>query len=433
MEFRNWFNEESFFDKIKQYVLGHMLVEQNRIVFSFPKYTDLVTNLPQYKQNSSSVAFSKPQPAMSLSAHTSYNGTVYSEKEGTTKVGGAVKALKMLSNPQWSQQKWRSFEGTIGHDLPKFAAPLGFLFEVEIYLYFLVERKMVDRDDNEVVGSIQFMKTKRKRYMSEIQLAVKDKNKSDGLFYMVQTHAKDLAEQIYNRSVKILKCSPIQCMYTGGEGEFVAQRNDPADMILYCGKQKSGIGWSVKLTSETKTHIMTATALSAYKLLGGGDEDGFREELESANAGVHHWDYFKRLNEVVVSNLEKVAEVNFTNNPSKFVFLLNDLLSGKALRGRYDTYVAVRNYTSPSMGSADWSGNIRKDFIATDDTKGKLRARTEAEVTVEVPPGRTYVLLRYKVAGGSHYGTCILFEPRIGADGSPRIMVKATNLTTDRR
>lgn len=411
MDFRNWLQLEEILKAAKQHVLSTLRVEEGFVRFSFPaNYTQLVSRPVQQ-------ATAPQQQSMALAAGTIHSGEPVNEaREGGTKDVGAMKALQQVADPGWTGPQWKTFQNIVKKKTGDIGQAMGFLFEIEVLLYLMDKKGLFDKDEDADVRSRALFGNRRRKYMSQIEQILFDKAESKQIIYMVQSHAADLAEQIYMQSKRVLRCEPDSLRFTGGESAFVAERVDPADIVLFC--KKSRLGWNIKFTSETKIHIMTATPQSAYRLLGGDDLEKFQADLNSAMQNATEYSYYTDLRLALIGAMEEVAKERFENNPVAFTDLLNRLISGKQ-----KTIMAPRNWASPSMGGAQWSANIQKDFITRPT---KLEARPDA--TVAVKSNNTYVKLTYKRPGGSHSGTSIFFEPR-----SERVIIKVNNLTSDRR
>ena len=439
LTFREWMEAEegldNFFNKIKQQTLQKFESEQGRITFQFPgDYQSLLGAVSE----PATIAFpttgnvAEPEP-MRLAAH--YNPLL--ETKPDEKVLGAVQSLKTLNDPGWKTKQWDLFKKIIKQSAGRFGAELGYLFEIEVFLYLIKSKRLNDRDEGESgVGTVELFEKKRDRFLSDITSKVQrlSANRQEAvnlLYHMVLENAKDLGEQIYSRTQQVLKCTPDEITFTGGrETDWSDVRQNPADITLYCTDaldmgERGKLGWSVKFTTEHKVHIASLRPLPAYKLLGGRSNRQFEKDLNDAMNTSTEFSFYKDWRLAVIDLLSRPAQA-FQGNPQKFVSLLNDLLSGVSSQGsRYDTMPAVRNYARGIRGGADWSGYMQKDFIATSDPKAKLKARPDA--TVDVVDNSTYVKLVYhrpKGAGGSRSGTAITFEPR-----SDRVIVKVTNLT----
>lgn len=436
LDFREWMEEEEglddFFRKIKQKILQNSESEQGRISFRFPNnYQSLlgVASEPTTIKLPTQQGSSEQEP-MRLAAH--YDPLL--ETKPDEKQKGAVLSLQTLNDPGWKTRQWNLFKKIIRQSAGRFGAELGYLFEIEVFLYLIKTKKLEDRDEDAGVGvgTVEFFEKKRDRYLSDItskvqKLQANRQEAVDLLYHMVLENAKDLAEQIYRRSQQILRCNPDQVSFSGGrDTDWADVRQNPADITLFCTKNldsgaRGKLGWSIKFTTEHKVHIASLRPLPAYKLLGGGSDKQFEKDLNDAMSTSDQFSFFKDWRLAVIDLLGRPAE-KFQDNPSKFVALLNDLLSGVRGRGRYDTMPAVVNYARRIRGGADWSGYMQKDFIATTDPKAKLKARPDA--TVDVVVNNTYVKLIYHRPGGSRSGTAITFEPR-----SDRVIVKVSNLT----
>lgn len=443
LNFREWMDGEEglddFFRKIKQQTLQKSESEQGRISFQFPNdYQSLLSNSISEPATVQMPTAGQTEPEMMrLAAH---NNPLL-ETRPDEKELGATKALQALSGPDWENKQWNLFKRIIRLSASRFGAELGYLFEVEVFLYLVEKRRLIDRDDFDfgmAVGTPELFGKKRDRYLGEIgkklgsRLGQRKQEAIGLLHYMVQEHAKDLGEQIFRRSQQVLKCNPDQISFTGGESDWPDVRHNPADIVLYCSSalevgDRGKLGWNIKFTTEHKVHIASLGPLPAYKLLGGQSNKEFERELSDALIHTSQDSYFKEWRLAVLDLLGKAAH-KFENSPQRFVVLLNNLLSGVTERGgRYDTLPAVRNYARPIMGGADWSGYMQKDFIATSDPKAKLKARPGADVSVIV--NSTYVKLIYALPNkqGSPSGTAITFEPR-----TQRVIVKVSNLTAGR-
>jgi len=411
MNFKGWMQLESTIKSISASVLRSMKAVEGGVKFSFPSYVQLSTQINQYLA----------QPSMTLAAGYVHPGEPISEgatgeKQGGSKEVGAMKALQALKDPGWTPKQWQGFQQTIKKRTSDIGKSMGLLFEIEVLLHLMQKRKLIDVDEDENVSSKALFNKRRRYFITDIQNALFGKPQAEQILYMVQSHAAELAEQIYTQSAKMLKCKPDALKFTGGENaNFLDAREDPADIIIYC--KDSRIGWNLKFTSETKIHLMSIGPRSAYTLVGGNDIDQFNSDLEDMMkdaTAYNHYDYFRS---AIIELLGNEVKENI-NDPAAFTRLLNQLISGGQ-----KTAIAPRNWGSPSMGGAKWSANIQKDFVV----KGhKLLPQADADVTVVT--NNTYVKITYKRPGGSFSGTSIFLEPK-----DDRVVIKVNNLTSDRR
>jgi hypothetical protein len=446
LNFKEWIGSEEqetdldrFFNTIKQQTLSKFHMETGKVSFQFPvNYQSIMSDsgaiatikMPQKSREA------RPTAMMQLAAH--YDPLL--ETRPDEKELGAVKSLQTLADPGWNASQWNLFKKIIRVSARTFGAELGYLFEIEVFIYLVSTRKLEDRDDfsfgANTSGSISSFFTKRKELLGQIssklayRLGQKKQEAINLLHHMVLENAKDLGDQMYRRSQQILKCNPDQASFTGGMADWPDVRENPADIVIYCSgivdqQERGSLGWNIKFTTEHKVHIASLGPLPAYRLLGGRGDKKFEAELGMALDDSSHATYHKDWRLAVIDLLEKPAR-QFEHNPSKFVSLLNDLISGvdEESGGRYDTLPAVVNYARPTRGGANWSVNMQRDFITTSDPKAKLKARDDADV--KMLSNDTYVKLIYfrPKQQGSPSGTAITFEPR-----SERVIVKISNLT----
>lgn len=409
MDFRNWLELESMLKVASQHILSTLKVERGYVRITFP------ANYESFVSKSTAPTIQQPQ-AMTIAAGTIYAGDKLDEaRQGGTKDVGAMKSLQQVANPKWSDAQWKSFQqitaktGSIGRQM-------GLLFELEIIVYLMTNKGLQDQEEDGTIRSINLFNKKRRGYIQEIEKVVFDKAKTKQIIFMVQSHAANLAEQIYEQSSKLLKCTPDSLRFSGGGSDWALERKNPADLFIACKSKE--MGWNVKFTSETRVHVMSATPNSLYRVFGGTDEEQFNQDFAHHMQGAADYNFYDTFRAATIAVLTPLAQEKFEGNPVAFTNLFNQLLSGNNKTG-----MAVRNWASPSMGGAQWSVNIQKDF----DIKGtKLLPKSDANV--EVTSNDTYLKLNYKRPGGSFDGTSILFQPR-----NDSVTVKVTNLTTDRR
>jgi hypothetical protein len=408
---------------VKTYVLGNARVEKGYVVFKFPQYESIAAVSFQSKKF-------QPEP-MKLAAGVIYDRPIIFEREGTDKPEGAEKALKLVADPNWSEKKWDMFRSIVSDDLGKIARLMGLLFETEIFVY-LLQNKIKDLDETGDVASHELFDRKRKRYQQEI-LNIINQPKSNMVYYVVYNNAVDLAKKMIVMTRQTIKCNPKSCRFKGGEAEWTDERTNPADIILYCNGNE--MGWNIKLTSETKIHVASLSVLSTLRLLGKNVKS-IEKKWNELTKDANEYNYISVFRDAIIELLGKAAE-KFNGDPKAFVDLLNTLISGKSGKHRYKTMMAPRNWASASIGEPGWSGNIQKDFQITDDfAQGSLKPKPDSDVYVEIPPGKSYVKIRYqrpKGSGGSRSGTSILLIPYIGDNlWNSKINVKVTNLTSNR-
>ena len=281
------------------------------------------------------------------------------------------------------------------------------------FLYFLHE----DGGLNDIKGSIWDAYGLHEHHVSEIK-RLAHKGAVSQIISFVRMHAEDLGKQILQKTKSVLKCNVDQIEFTGGFSKNLAVREDPSDIRLSCSSGK-GLGWNIKFGSETRMQLAQVSHSVGYKMLGGTKKNAFAKDLSDAG------DNYKEIKRVTIEYLDDAARKTFGEHPDgntkRFVSILNNLISGSA----HETMMAPRNYVT-GLGGAELSKNIQKDFQTSTRPGPKIKARPDA--TVEVHATDTYVILTYKVPGGSYDGTKIIFWPR-----AENIGVKVTNLTSELR
>jgi hypothetical protein len=448
MSFRNWIEGEEFLGRVKSYVLNNARAGRGLVRFRFPQYEAMIAQKTQLARQA------QQQPGLEpvrLAAGV-IPKPVLNEKEGTDKPAGAVKALKAVADPQWPSAKWTAFRSIVSSDLGRIARWMGLLFETEIFIYFL-KQKFRDVDETAEMRSVQLFDGRRRRYRQAIYQALENRQQANMVYFVVESNAVDVAQKMIAKTKQMLKCDPKRMRFTGGESEWKSERANPADIILYCGDNE--LGWNIKLTSETKIHMASLSFSGTYKLLGGSPKR-FLSKWRKLTADATNYNYITVYRDAMIEILEGMVGDKFEANPKAFVNLLNTLISGKSGEGRFKTLPAARHWASASVGEPGWSGNIQKDFQVTNDPRGWLRTKDDADVTVEVPQGKSYVRIRYRRprdSGGSRDGTSIFLipyfgtsEPKPESDVDPwdapeeeipdvsslRVNIRATNLTSSR-
>jgi hypothetical protein len=415
--FRRWLEAaernplDDFYGKIKRHVMASMRPQDGRVGFSFPdNYQSLISFAEP-----ETISLKFPQKPVALAAGT-LPEPVIEQTHAFKKGRGAQAAMKqiVMADPAWMD--WDLFQQVVGAKFGDIAGPLGLIFEVDIFLYFLESMKLRDAQEQETVSSIDFFRRKKDSHVPEVQKVLKDPTHLRIALFTSQTHAEDLANDMYSKSASILKCKPAEVSFAGGTRRTVAggsRREDPADIYLLCGQ--GHMGWSVKFAGQTEVAITDTGPLGAYKMLGGRARKGLKEELEAARESGD----VKTLVRTITNKLTEAADIRFSNPataPKHFANLMNDLVTAG-----FATLPAVRHYASTHKGGAGWSPALQKDFKIKD---GKLRRRQGATVTVR--PTETKLKISYKVPGGSRGGTNIIFVPQ--ADGN--VKIKVNNLTS---
>jgi len=401
---------DDFYGKIKRHVMASMRPKGGRVGFSFPdNYQSLVTFAEP-----ETISLKFPQRPVALAAGT-FPEPVMEQTHAFKKGRGAQAAMKqiVMADPAWMD--WDLFQQVVGTKFGEIAGPLGLIFEVDIFLYFLENMNLRDADEQESVSSINFFRRKKESHIPDVQKALKDPTHLRIALFTSQTHAEDLANDMYSKSASILKCQPAEVSFAGGTRRTTGgvQREDPADIYLLCGQ--GHLGWSVKFAGQTEVAITDTGPLGAYKMLGGRARKGLKEELEAARESGD----IKLMVRTVVAKLTEAAHTRFSNPktaPKHFANLMNELVTAG-----FATLPAVRHYASTHKGGAGWSPALQKDFKIKD---GKLMRKPGATVTVR--PTETKVKISYKVPDGSRGGTNIIFVPQ--ADGD--VKVKVNNLTS---
>jgi len=317
----------------------------------------------------------------------------------------AYKGLSKVTNVNdlgWNKTQQYRFKSNLTHAVKHVAQDLGFLFEMEVYLY--LKRKGL----HEAIDvNIEQLRNQR------IDLiAPKLGTAKDQILQMVVIHAQHLGSQIVERTKRLLGCADM-IWFSGGVKTTFNGRENPADIQIGCSEysgKHDRAGYSVKFGSETRISVAHLT------INGLADIVKNNKIVKKINSIEEDDNWAANVSEEIKNGLNK-----YENNPAEFVKLLNRLLTG----GNF-TFPAARNYASTELGGAEWSENFRKDFIVSDSPVNPLKARSNATVTVTAVA--SYAKIRYKVDGGSFDGTNVFFVPRNG-----EIDVKITNLTSSRR
>ena len=439
MTFKEWidqeeeqFDPEDFFGKIERYIFTHMRAEQGRVNFHFPNYQMLI--VPSLLLKKPHEPVSQPTPQTTLAAHAQYTHPLISEEDtlkyagiGTSKWSGATKALRQVTDPGWQPAQWNAFEKIIKSKIRKIASLMGFLFEIEIYLYLEHQKHVKNRDDEELgqANNAMGIEENRDKYMSEIKSKLGSERQANQIYLMVMSHAKDLAEKIFSKTQKTLKCTPDQIVFTGGNVGDFKERKNPADITLLCSGIIDGthsLGWNIKLTSEGRINMAMLSPLRTYELLGGKNPRRFTSALEHGMSNASETSYYTDFRNTIIPLLSKTSEENIDGNPQKFVKILNWLIAGNH-DIKNPVALAVRHYASSAMGGAEWSSSLKRDF----NIQG-LQLKPKEGAEVHVVSNSTYVKLTYKHPEGSSAGTSILFEPR-----SDKVIIKVSNLTREKQ
>lgn len=423
MNFKEWVgNQSSIVQEVentlkiwKRQILSSMRSENGRIMLQFPKNIEL-SNLQRI--NPASVPVST-----TIAAGMEYTGNVV--QEGRPKTASdedwehrhdkgwlAYKGLQKIVDPAttlgWDKKQQYRFKSNLTYSIKDIAQALGFLFEIDVFLYLRDIRKFHDGDN----GAMN-VEEQRKNY--EQVISIRTGSARDLIFQMVSIHVKDLSEQIITRTERILGCADM-VWFQGGSTSNWQGRSDPADIVVGCSTvagEEDRVGYSIKFGSETKISIANLGLPSVVNVLT-------KKMLPNQVKKLTNIEQNEEWSVNVIVALKEMAE-RFEDNPKAFVDLLNDLLTGSKF-----TFPAARNYASTDGGGAEWSENFKKDFVVSDNPRKPLLARREA--TVEVDTNQTYLRMTYKVKGGSFSGTTLFFIPRQG-----KVDVKVTNLTSSRR
>jgi hypothetical protein len=407
MEFKEYVSESDglgkelnqFFGKAKAMTLSSAKVVDNRVAYKFPEYQNLISI----------------QNPMSLVAHKIIDEVKIplpkdkAHDKGFRTYRGVKDERGLGIDPEkdwgWKKKQVGEFEKSMQDNIKTIASPLGFLFETSIFLYFTESKNYHDADNGEmrVPSAHQGLIEKIKSVMGGVTPLV---------MQMVEAHAKDMAEKIEAQTTKFLGCSDM-IWFAGGTDSYQSTRQSPADIYVGCSEnaEKPSMGYSLKFGTETRINVASLTMNSVSELLGG-DPKEFQYIEE--DPGSSEW------NEEAVDILTDFAT---PMSAAKYTRILNTLLTGNR-----DVMPAPRNYASTDQGAPEWSDNIRKDFVVTDDLSNPLKPKRGkgAKVTVEGTKG--YMKMRYKVKGGSLHGTVITFRPMNGT-----VKIQVTNLTSSRR
>ena len=375
---------DNFIKKIKNIVMSSMNIKDNYVSFSFPKnYEMLIGSFPNKIQ--------MRQPL--LAAHTQYNGAVIKEGETGPKGKGAYEAgvEQELIIPFNSPKDVDAFQKIITANIRFVARDMGYVFEIDTFLH-LLESNLENISSN--TEDVQF---KKQKYSKNIEEKITNKIFYDKLMELISGHAKNLANQIYNRAKSAGICNGKidQVEFLGGGSYGSGANHDIADIKIGCGLDK--MGFSIKFTSEAKVPYRHLSLMTTYEMLGGNDPDQFNIKVKKGLGNSEE--------EAKIVTLQNLHELVKDYKVQDFINLLNNLLTSNNY-----TFPAARNYFRGS-GGAQWSVNIQRDFNTSDTPKTPLSAKEGAEINIIV--NETYVKLLYKLKGGSRNGTYITFHPHI--------------------
>ena len=421
MGFKQWLEQsernpfDDFFERIKRHVLQNMRVKPGRAGFSFPQSYETFMSFAEPE----TISMQMPTRPMALAANK-YPEPILEAKTRTYAVKkgiGAERALKGslaslgYTQPPWVN--WPTIQAVVSEKFGKIASPLGLLFEIETFLYFIETMGLKDREEEEAVPSVDYFKSLREKHQVQIKQALANPDHQRIAFFATRTHAQDLANDMYKRSKAVLKCSPDAVSFSGG----LTSRSDPADISLICSKVMQQLGWSVKYTSRAEIKMADVSDKKAYALLRGRSPKRFTQEMAQAKEQWNELDDFTAWRDPLLDYLEEAANEYFDSPhaPKRFAKLLNTIIS----RG-YKTLPAIRKYTSGMRGGAGWSPAIRKDFnIRQQKLVGKDTA------TVDVRRTDAQLIIHYR--GDSRFGTKIIFHPWTNDD----IKIDVSNLTSE--
>jgi len=375
---------DNFIKKIKNIVMSSMNIKDNYASFSFPKnYEILIGSFPSKIQ--------MRQPL--LAAHTQYNGAVIKEGEREPKGKGAYEAgvEQGLIVPFDSPKDVDVFQKVITDNIRFVARDMGYLFEIDTFLYLL------QKNLENISSNTEDIKFKKEKYSKNIEGRIKNKIVYNKLIELISGHAEDLASQIYNRATSAEICNGKidQVEFLGGGSYGSGANHDIADIKIGCGLDK--MGFSVKFTSEAKVPYRHLSLMTTYEMLGGNDPDQFNIKVKKALGNSEK--------EAKIVTLQNLYDLVKDYKVQDFINLLNNVLTSNNY-----TFPAVRNYFR-GAGGAQWSVNIQRDFNTSDTPKTPLSAKEGAAINVVV--NETYVKLLYKLKGGSRNGTYITFHPHI--------------------
>jgi len=418
MNFKEWLNNEQnfltevakFLVDLKTNALRSLRVENGRLSLSF---RPSAVALPR---NNTAAA----EPQMALAAHTTYDGDTLSEAtadderahrhdKGWTAYRGLEKLTDPVSALGWDKKQQYRFKSNLTHAVADIAQPLGFLFELEVFICLRDKFHMHDGDKGRMNVDVL-----RQEYIKTIEGRLGQAKQQ--ILQMLEVHAEDLAKQIVARTTRMLGCADM-IWFTGGKNTSYTGRSNPADIQIGCSEysgEDDRVGYSVKFGSETRISIAKLTPKTAIEAAMGRITHAQFNSLPMPESFENEKEWTAETSRV----LYEIISPKYEDNPTLFVKLLNNLLSGGN-----NTFPAARNYASTEMGGAEWSGNFRKDFIVGDNA---LRARSDAKI--EMDYNKTYFRMTYLAPNGSVSGTTLFFVPRSGM-----IDVKVNNLTSGRR
>ena len=294
---------------------------------------------------------------------------------------------------------------------------MGLLFEVEVFIYLVNTFKL------KPVGprNLAWANGESNRLIGVIAAKI-GANLGRLVVEFIKAHAggaKGMAPLIHSKAMALVRqCIVNSIEFTGGAdgvaGATTRLKEDTADLRIGCSQyldgMRSSLGFSLKAGTETEVEVRGLGPGRALSILGASD-------AVIANMKAIESPEERRV--ALISYMGSAALANFKDNPTKLAKLLDLLVTGGS-----DTIPAYRSLLKPGTGPG-FNPAIGKDFNTAEGPGRKLSAKLGSSPVIDVTSNATYVKINYKVQGGNHYGTSVIFEPE--ADAS-KVLVRVTNL-----
>ena len=294
---------------------------------------------------------------------------------------------------------------------------MGLLFEVEVFIYLVntFKLKPIGQKDlawasNESIrlGSVISAKIGVRLGKLVIEFIKAHSGGGKGMAPLIHSKAMALVRQCIVNSIE----------FTGGaDGEAGASarlKEDTADLRIGCEDyltgMRSSLGFSLKAGTETEVEVRKLGPGRALSILGASD--AIIRQIKGIEDPA-----MKR--QSLITAMNTAATKNYRNNPKKLASLLDLLVTGGS-----DTIPAYRSLLKPGMGPGFGSA-IGRDFNTGEGPGRKISAKMGNSPIIDIISNATYVKINYKIQGGNHYGTSVIFEPE--SDGS-KVFVRVTNL-----
>ena len=382
MDFSNWYNDSEPLDEFyKHFVAGvDIKLVDGKVAVSFPK-----------------------ERSQRMVASTEYSGDLISEYSFTHAKGGKGGAATDFAPAPFkasfkNNQDIDKFNTTFSNIISNIAIYLGLLFEIEIYLYLVKNKKLAYTTD------LVSVKTKKEEYSNFIK--AKTSKYHDKIMLFVELHAKTIGDMIFSKSETLLKgCNVDTVTFIGGS-------SSKADIILSCSSYEAGdrssLGFSAKFIGENRIRISTPSLPSMYKMFGGRD----RNFLPTA-VGLSG----EKKKRFVLGELYHLGK---SLGKQEWNGIVNYLVFGS---NREDVLMAI-GYYPHGRHMVGIPSKLKEDFIVSEKEGRKLKIREDAEI--EVGKVDKYFYLRVK-GPESRDGTAFRF---MLDDKENKIIVEMTKLTT---